>query len=271
MRIMQQKSRTSLAPRKRLGQHFLRDKNIIRKIADALEAPETAPVVEIGPGTGALTEELLRRYPSLTAIEVDDRLVALLRERFPALNVRHQDVREVDWHTLQEEAGGRLYVIGNLPYYITSPILFDLFDASDAIERAVFMMQAEVAERLVASPGGKTYGILSVITQALAEPRLLFRVSPRVFYPVPEVWSAVVRLDMHREPLDVPLTEFKRVVRTAFNQRRKTLRNSLKPLLRERGKTLPESLASQRAEALSPETYLQLTRYLFDRSEEVPC
>ncbi len=262
MHLEQQYTRP--APRKRLGQHFLRDKNIVRKIASALEAPRTAPVVEIGPGTGALTAELVSLYPRVSAIEVDERMIPLLSERFPTLTVYHQDVREVDWQKLYAREGEPLYVIGNLPYYITSPILFGLFDAPEAIARAVLMMQAEVAERLVAPPGGKTYGILSVITQTLAKPELLFRVSPRVFYPPPEVWSAVVRLDFRREPLDIPLSAFKRVVRTAFNQRRKTLRNSLKPLLRERGKTLPEALGARRAETLSPEEFVGLTRYLFD-------
>jgi len=251
-----------LKPRKRLGQHFLHDKNIIRKIVDAVRATPEDVVVEIGPGTGALTEELVRRFSRLTVIEVDERAVKLLRERFPDLDIRHQDILEVNWRALAAEKGGALYVVGNLPYYITSPILFRLFEARQVLKEAVLMMQLEVAQRLVALPGTKQYGILSVITQLVAEPELLFKVSPNVFYPKPDVWSAVVRLRF-KNVLEVPLDKLKKVVRTAFNQRRKTLRNSLKPIVQETGRPVPESLAGKRAEALHPEEFVALTRYFY--------
>src|SRR5690606_14958910 len=163
----------SVRPKKSLGQHFLRDPNTIRKIAAAVGAPAGAPVVEIGPGTGALTEELLRHHPDLTAVEVDERAVAHLREALPGLDVRHQDVLDADWAALAEEKGDKLWIVGNLPYYITSPILFSLLDARVHLRRAVVMMQKEVAERLVAAPRTKAYGILSVQTQLLARPTLL--------------------------------------------------------------------------------------------------
>lgn len=252
----------SVRPKKSLGQHFLRDPNTIRKIADALGAPEGVPVVEIGPGTGALTEELLRRHPDLTAIEVDERAVEHLRETFPSLDVRHRDVLETDWGALAAERGGPLWVVGNLPYYITSPILFGLLDARAHLRRAVLMMQKEVAERLVAAPGTKAYGILSVQTQLLARPRLLFDVSRNVFFPKPDVTSAVVALELDAPEPGVEVEALRRVVRAAFNQRRKTLRNSLRALAAEWGAEVPEAFASRRPEALAPSEFVTLARAL---------
>ncbi len=253
----------SVRPKKSLGQHFLRDPNTIRKIAAAVGAPEGAPVVEIGPGTGALTEELLRHYPDLTAVEVDERAVVHLREALPGLDVRHQDVLDADWAALAEEKGGKLWIVGNLPYYITSPILFSLLDARAHLRRAVVMMQKEVAERLVAVPRTKAYGILSVQTQLLARPALLFDVSRNVFHPKPDVTSAVVALDFDAPEPGVDVERLRRTVRTAFNQRRKTLRNSLRPITSETGRDVPEDLAGRRPEALEPEEFVGLARAIF--------
>lgn len=253
----------SIRPKKSLGQNFLRDPNTIRKIAASVGAPEGAAVVEIGPGTGALTEELLRFYPDLTALEVDERAVEHLRETLPDLDVRHADVLETDWAALAEEKGGRLWVVGNLPYYITSPILFSLLDARQHIRRAVVMMQKEVAERLVAVPRTKAYGILSVQTQLLARPSLLFDVSRHVFYPKPDVTSAVVALDFDAPPLGTDVERLRRTVRTAFNQRRKTLRNSLKPITSETGQEVPEAYAGRRPEALEPVAFVALAQAIF--------
>jgi 16S rRNA (adenine1518-N6/adenine1519-N6)-dimethyltransferase len=251
-------------PKKSLGQHFLRDPNTIRKIAAAVGAPEGAPVVEIGPGTGALTEELLRHYADLTAVEVDERAVEHLRDAFPDLDVRHTDVLDVDWAALAEEKGEALWVVGNLPYYITSPILFALLDARRHLRRAVVMMQKEVAERLVAVPRTKAYGILSVQLQLLASPTLLFDVSRHVFHPKPDVTSAVVALDFDApDDLGVDPERLRHAVRTAFNQRRKTLRNSLRPITSQTGHDVPPDLAGRRPEALEPAEFLGLTRAIF--------
>lgn len=252
-----------LRPKKSLGQHFLRDPNTIRKIAAAVGAPAGAPVVEIGPGTGALTEELLRHYPDLTAVEVDERAVAHLREALPGLDVRHQDVLETDWAALATEKGAPLWVVGNLPYYITSPILFSLLDARAHLRRAVVMMQKEVAERLVAVPRTKAYGILSVQTQLLARPTLLFDVSRHVFHPKPDVTSAVVALDFDADTQGIDVERLRRTVRTAFNQRRKTLRNSLKSITSETGRDVPDELAGRRPEALEPAEFVALARAIF--------
>ncbi len=253
----------SIRPKKSLGQHFLRDPNTIRKIAAAVGAAADDPVVEIGPGTGALTEELLRHYPDLTAVEVDERAITHLRETLPDLDVRQQDVLETDWAALAEEKGGTLWVVGNLPYYITSPILFSLLDGRQHLRRAVVMMQKEVAERLVAVPRTKAYGILSVQTQLLCRPTLLFDVSRHVFYPKPDVTSAVVALDFDAPEPDVDVELLRRTVRTAFNQRRKTLRNSLKPITAETGCAVPDALAGRRPEALEPSEFVALAHAIF--------
>jgi 16S rRNA (adenine1518-N6/adenine1519-N6)-dimethyltransferase len=259
----------SVRPKKRLGQHFLTDANVIGKIVDAVGAPPGAPVVEIGPGEGALTGPLLARYPGLTAVEVDPEAVAHLRARFPALRVLHADVLDLDWAALAAEAGGPLWVVGNLPYYITSPILFGLLDARTHLRRAVVMMQREVAERIVAAPGTKAYGILSVQAQLFARPALLFRVSRHVFRPKPDVESAVLALDFLREsddfggpdPEGVDSDALRRVVRTAFGQRRKMLRNSLAAL--DAPHPLPPAFAARRPEALTPAEFVALAQALY--------
>ncbi len=267
-------------PRQSLGQNFLRDPNTVRKIADALTAPPEAPVVEIGPGTGALTAELAARYPRLTALEIDERAVAHVRRRLPQVDVRHQDVLAADWAALAEELSAPLYVIGNLPYNITSPILFDLLAARAHVAEAVLMMQKEVAQRLVAAPRTKAYGAPSVLVQCWAQPALLFDVSPHVFYPRPDVTSAVVRLRFGEARASgqehVPETEhvpgvgaphvddewLRAVVRTAFGQRRKMLRNSLRTWTKDRGIAFPEGWDRRRPEALTPGEFVALARHL---------
>ena len=254
----------SVRPKKRLGQHFLVDQNVIGKIVDAVAAPPEARVVEIGPGMGALTRLLIERYPDLAVIEVDDEAVAHLRAEFPNLDIRHEDVLGVDWSAFGGEREGRLYVVANLPYYITSPILFGLLDARQHIRQAVLMMQKEVAERIVAEPGSKAYGILSVQTQLLARPQMLFSVSRHVFRPKPDVESAVISLDFDESAgLGFDVAYMRRVVRTAFGQRRKMLRKSLAGLCAELGVSIPDEFATRRPEILSPEEFVTLTNTLF--------
>ncbi len=250
-------------PRKSLGQNFLQDPNTIGKIVGALRAGPEDPVVEIGPGTGALTGPLLARHPRLTALEVDERAVAYLQAAYPRLDVRHTDVLAADWAALvAEKGGGRLYVIGNLPYHITSPILFGLLDARRHLREAVVMMQREVADRLVAAPRTKAYGILSVILQLYARPERLFNVSRNVFYPRPDVTSTVVRLHFGEAEPEVDYDALREVVRAAFNQRRKTLRNSLRRWTEASGAALPEGWEGRRAEELTPAEFVLLTRHL---------
>lgn len=254
-----------LRPKQSLGQNFLRDQNIVRKIVDAVRAPDDAHVIEIGPGTGALTGRLLERFERFTAVEIDERAVVLLRREYAQLDVRHQDILEVDWGALANEKGGPIYVVGNLPYNITSQVLFGLMEADDGVREAVVMMQYEVAQRLVAEPRTKEYGILSVQVQLYSRPELLFKVSPNVFYPRPDVTSAVVRLDFsgRSDALDTVDREFlTHVIRSAFNQRRKTLRNSLSNWTRAENIPLPDAFKKRRAEELEPAEFVELARYL---------
>lgn len=225
-----------------------------------------AAVVEIGPGTGALTRHLIEAYPHIVALEVDPEAVAHLRQQHPSLDVRQGDVLDVDWRELARSlGGGRLHVVGNLPYNITSPILFGLLDAREVIERAVLMIQREVAERIVADPGSKTYGGLSVQVQLLARPRILFRVGRNVFVPRPDVESAVIEIVFGDAPLDtlgkgagVDSDALRRVVRAAFGQRRKVLRNSLSKIAAEAGRPVPERFAGLRPEQLTPSEFVEL-------------
>ncbi len=256
---------TPLTPKKHLGQNFLRDPNTARRIVAGLEASGRAPVVEIGPGTGALTGILLERFERLRVIEVDSRAAELLGARWPDLDITQGDVLGADWPALAAEMGAPLSVIGNLPYYITSPILFSLLDAAAAgvLAEAVIMMQYEVAARLIAEPRTKQYGILSVAVQLLCEAKILFPVSRNVFHPKPDVRSAVVRLVPRADGLSLEEAQNVRiVVRTAFNQRRKTLRNSLRSMAGPDGNRIPEKWRGVRAEELTPHDFVELTGYI---------
>jgi len=243
------------------------------KIVGALEAPADAHVVEVGAGTGVLTERLAGRVETLTAIEIDERAVEVLRERMPDVDVREEDVRDTDWATLADEKGGPLHVISNTPYYLTSPILFALLEHREHLAEAVLTMQREVADRLVAEPSTKAYGILSVLLQLFAAPEKLFTVPPQVFSPQPDVTSAVVRLrfDKDAEPGDLRFDDVRRYVRAAFNQRRKMLRNSLSAWTKEQGVDFPNDWGRKRAEALTPEQFATLTRHLNAHADPNPA
>lgn len=250
-------------PKQSLGQNFMHDPNMIRKIVGALTAPPDAHVVEIGPGTGALTEVLSARYETFTALEIDQRAVAYLQEHHPDVDVREVDALEANWGALAKEKGGPLYVISNTPYYLTSQILFVLLDARASIHEAVLTMQKEVAERLVATPRTKAYGILSVLMQLYANPEYLFSVSRHVFTPQPNVTSAAVRCTYNTsEEPSVDFDWVRKLVRSAFNQRRKMLRNSLSPWSKDQDLTLPNDWGRRRAEALKPAEYVDLAAYL---------
>lgn len=241
--------------KKSLGQHFLTDNNIITKILNSVNAGKKDRVIEIGPGTGALTKWLVQRFEDVHAIEVDQRAIQVLRKELGGLTIHETDVLKVDWSELISP-GKENHVLGNLPYYITSPILFSLLESRHLFSEAILMMQKEVAQRLVASPSSKEYGILSVQTQLFSSPELLFDVSPNSFSPPPKVTSSVIRLTFDKPTLSCSDKMLKRVVRTAFNQRRKKLSNSLKPVLEGR---LPDGFNyDERAEDWSPDIYADL-------------
>lgn len=252
----------SIRPKKSLGQHFLTDENIIEKIADAVAAQNGERVIEIGAGTGALTEVLLEKYDDVVAVELDQRAVEVLQNKFEGLEIHHENVLDVEWENLS--AGkDKTHVVGNLPYYITSQILFSLLEHRALLSDALLMMQKEVAERLIAEIRTKDYGILSVQTQLMSTPEILFPVSRQCFNPQPNVDSAMVRLTFNKGELQCSDKNLKTVVRTAFNQRRKKLSNALKPII---SKDLQPSGFDfdKRAEAWPPSEYEKLTARLVE-------
>jgi 16S rRNA (adenine1518-N6/adenine1519-N6)-dimethyltransferase len=255
-----------IRPRKSLGQHFLRDERIARRIVASVNPGAGDLVLEIGPGEGALTKYLAETPARLLLVDIDARVVARMRESYGArAEVWQQDILEVDPRAVARAHGvQRLRVIGNIPYYITAPILFHFLDHREAVRDLTIMLQREVAQRLVAGPGSKAYGIVSVIAGVLADAELLFDVQPGSFYPRPAVTSSVVRLTMLERPRFVLRDErfFRTVVRTAFGKRRKTLRNSLRSLPGiDLGPVDPLTLA-RRPEELSGEELAGLANLL---------
>lgn len=246
-------------PKKSLGQHFLKDLQIARRIAETLNAYKQLPVLEIGPGMGVLTQFLLEEEHDLTVVELDMESVDYLEQNFPALEGRilAEDFLKLD---LGKLFSGPFCVIGNYPYNISSQIFFKVLDYKDHVPCCSGMIQKEVAERLASKPGKKAYGILSVLLQAWYDIEYLFTVSETVFDPPPKVKSAVIRMTRNsRTSLGCDEALFKTVVKTSFNQRRKTLRNSMKPLL---GKDFPDyalPIFDKRPEQLSVEQFVELT------------
>jgi len=220
-------------PKKSLGQNFLHDANVARKIVRALHLRREDRVLEIGPGKGALTSLMLLELPRLTAIELDNELAGQLNTAFgERLTLYNDDVLEIDLHSIASKGQGKFRIVGNIPYNITSPILFWIIDSSDVVADCTLMMQREVAQRLVAKPRSKEYGILAIFAQYYSTPKLLFTVSPRSFYPIPDVMSAIVSLNFET-PRPIRAADdsiFRAVVRGTFGKRRKTLRNGLRSL-----------------------------------------
>lgn len=216
--------------RKRFGQNFLIDHSVIDQILSSIAVQDDDHVVEIGPGRGALTATLAKKARQLSIVEIDRDLVALLKKQFrdQAVEILSADALKVDF----AQFGGNIRVVGNLPYNISTPLLFHLARFRFQIIDMHFMLQREVVQRMVAEPGSKTYGRLSVMLQSQFGAVSLFDVSPDAFDPAPKVWSAIVRLTpLHKQPDIQDAGQFERVVTQAFSQRRKTLRNSLRNLL----------------------------------------
>ena len=250
-------------PKKALGQHFLADQGVARAIVDTLQAK--GPVLEVGPGTGVLTQYLLRRPDTeLKVVEVDSESVAYLLEHYPALGpgLYEADFLRMDLTKLFQ---GGFAIIGNFPYNISSQIFFKILDCRDLVPEVVCMIQKEVAERIAEKPGTKTYGILSDFLQAWYDIEYLFTVGPGAFNPPPKVHSAVIRLTRNsRTSLDCDEKLFRTVVKTAFGQRRKTLRNSLKPVLSQAQEpnSTTDPIFDLRPERLSVEDFIRLTRMI---------
>ncbi|MDR0962011.1 MAG: 16S rRNA (adenine(1518)-N(6)/adenine(1519)-N(6))-dimethyltransferase RsmA [Mediterranea sp.] len=247
-------------PKKFLGQHFLKDLKVAQDIADTVDACPELPVLEVGPGMGVLTQFLISKNRPLKVVEVDYESVAYLRGTYPQLE---EHIIEDDFLTMKLDRtfDGKPFVLtGNYPYNISSQIFFKMLDYKELIPCCTGMIQKEVAQRIAADPGNKTYGILSVLIQAWYNVEYLFTVEPHVFNPPPKVQSAVIRMtrnDVRTLGCDEKL--FRQIVKTTFNQRRKTLRNSIKPIL---GKDTPltvDPLFDRRPEQLSVHEFIALT------------
>lgn len=221
--------------RKRFGQHFLTDGYIIDSIVRAIDPRAGQALVEIGPGLGALTQPVVERAGKLTVIELDRDLAARLRKR-PELNVVESDVLKVDFPALSDSlGGGKLRVVGNLPYNISTPILFHLLGSAHRVEDQHFMLQKEVVDRMAAGPGSKVYGRLSVMLQWRYDIEALFNVPPASFDPPPQVDSAIVRMVPLPAPAAIDMKRFEALVQAAFSQRRKLLRHALGAWLTAQG------------------------------------
>lgn len=248
-------------PIKKLGQNFLIDKNITRKIISAFKPQGDDIIIEIGPGRGALTEKLYEVNKNLIAIEIDKNISEELKQKFPDLHIIQKDVLNLDFEK-ELKFDKKLRIIGNIPYYITSQILIKFFDNNELINDALIMMQYEVAKRITAKPASKDYGILSVFSQFYSEPKILFNVSQNVFYPKPNVDSAVVHFIFEKKfELNAEGEKNLRlIVKTAFNQRRKTLRNSLQKLINDQDQSKIEFNFLRRAEELSLNDFIYLAK-----------
>ncbi|WP_422659006.1 16S rRNA (adenine(1518)-N(6)/adenine(1519)-N(6))-dimethyltransferase RsmA [Paenibacillus sp. EC2-1] len=271
-------SRHGFSFKKSLGQNFLIDQNILYKIVEAAGLDKDKGALEIGPGIGALTEKLAQTAGAVTAVEIDQRLIPILKEVLePYSNVRvhHGDVLKVDLQELFREhfdGVSKVSVVANLPYYVTTPILMKLLEEKLPLENIVVMIQKEVAVRMAASPGSKDYGSLSIAVQYYSEPKLVCTVPHTVFIPQPNVESAVIRLQVRENPpVEVDdEAHFFEVVQASFAQRRKTIANNLKSRFfpgegRERLEQLlqeAEIEPSRRGETLSIEEYARLSRVL---------
>ncbi len=247
-------------PKKFLGQHFLNDRKVAQDIADTVDACPEIPILEVGPGMGVLTRFLLPKGREVKVVELDYESVAYLREAFSQLedHIIEDDFLKMN---LQRLFGGRPFVLtGNYPYNISSQIFFKMLEYKDLIPCCTGMIQKEVAERIASGPGNKAYGILSVLIQAWYKVEYLFTVNEHVFNPPPKVKSAVIRMTRNEtQALGCDEKLFKQIVKTTFNQRRKTLRNSIKPIL---GKDCPlteDPLFNKRPEQLSVQEFIDLT------------
>lgn len=253
--------------KKHLGQHFLSDEGIAKNIVEALlEKDRQSPVIEIGPGTGVLTKYLIEEKINFTALDVDAESIAFLKQRYPALSAKFvlADFLEKDMNDLEKVTYN---VIGNFPYNISSQIMFKVLEEKHKVHYVVGMFQKEVAERLAEKPGSKTYGILSVLLQAYYDIEYLFTVPAHVFTPPPKVQSAVIRLTRNTtQHLSCDEVLFKNIIKTTFNQRRKTIRNSLRSIFYENG--LEHPLLEKRPEQLSVAQFVDLTNYVQGKLKE---
>ncbi len=258
----------SVRARKRYGQHFLNDPSVIAKIIEAIDFNTTGNIVEIGPGRGALTRPLLEQTDLLHVVEIDNDLVEHLRdiENSQKLKIHHIDALDFDFC---KSVGNNLTIIGNLPYNISTPLLFHLLDQINCISNMLFMLQKEVAERICASPGNKDYGRLSIMVQCMCNAYSLFDVQPEAFTPIPKVQSTIIKLVPANNPEFIPdsVDTFKRLVRQSFSKRRKTIRNALKGIVDDEILIASDIDPNTRPETIGVEGYIRLSNNLYNSAK----
>jgi 16S rRNA (adenine1518-N6/adenine1519-N6)-dimethyltransferase len=253
---------SDIKPLKRFGQNYIKDKNILLKIVSEITPKQGENIIEIGPGTGSLTEHLMEKAGQITAFEIDKRVIDDLKKRFPSLIIHQADFTKIDLANYRDEK--KIRITGNIPYNITSSIIFKLIGSRNIVEDAVLMVQYEVARRMTAQKGTKDYGILSILLNAFADVKFCFKVSPNVFYPKPKVFSAVVHIYFREKlPPGLDTSLFIKVVKAAFGKRRKILKNSLSDSIftgvdfNNSGVNL-----NLRAEQLTLDDFILLTKFL---------
>lgn len=252
--------------RKRFGQNFLTDSSILEKIMKAVAPNTVDKIIEIGPGQGALTELIINKDTELHAIEIDRDLAAYLRDKYANhshFHLHENDVLKVDFNTLLS-ASQPARIVGNLPYNISTPLIFHLLKYLPGIKDMLFMLQLEVVERMAAKPGSKSYGRLSIMVQYYCQVEKLFNVPPSAFSPAPKVDSAIVKLTPHKKPPDALVSpeELTNLLRQAFAQRRKTLRNNLNNLISAEDLKSLDIDPGLRPENLSLDDYVRICKHL---------
>lgn len=253
-----------IKPLKKFGQNYLIDKNIITKIISVIEPKKDDFIIEIGPGQGALTQYLSASSAKIFAVEIDKRVIEQLKEKFANVTFINSDFLEID---LKKFESSSLRIVGNIPYNITSPIIFKIFENNSLVQDAVLMVQYEVAMRMIANVGEKDYGILSVLLKYFTDTELCFKVSPNVFYPKPKVYSAVVKMKIKKCTDEIFNKTFINVVKAAFGNRRKTLKNSFSnSIFAQLNFEKSKIDLSKRAEQLDLADFIQLTNFILDKS-----
>jgi 16S rRNA (adenine1518-N6/adenine1519-N6)-dimethyltransferase len=255
-------------PLKRFGQNYLHDKNIIKKIVSEINPQRDDTIVEIGPGRGALTELIYCKTENFIAVEIDSRVIEDLKSKFPELNLIQNDFLKVDISTIINSNKQKLRVIGNIPYNLTSSIIFKTIRNAEFIEDAILMVQNEVAKRMTAKKGSKDYGILTVILNYFTDTQVCFIVSPNAFYPKPKVTSAIVHLRFKELTISKNKREmFINVVKACFGNRRKTLKNSLSnSIFKELNFSDSGIDLSLRAEQLDVKDFIELTDFALNQT-----
>jgi len=258
----------NIKPLKRFGQNYLHDNNIIKKIVSEINPQPDDTIAEIGPGRGALTELIYGKAKNFIAVEIDTRVIEDLQSKFPDLRLIQKDFLKVDISTIIESNKKKLRVIGNIPYNLTSSIIFKTIRNAELIEDAVLMVQNEVAKRMTAKKGSKDYGILTVLLNYFTDTQVCFKVSPNAFYPKPKVTSAIVHLRFKELTISKNKREmFINVVKACFGNRRKTLKNSLSnSIFRELNFSDSGIDLSLRAEQLDVKDFLVLTEFALNQT-----